>query len=199
MKARDFLDEILPILYTVKEDKEKLQKILQFLKDEIYEGPEEIEIPEKYKPLVKEIAGNLDAGLICYLNPDTLELEDIPENLVNDPYEFEAMTGTSLEDWGLKNSEWENCLTFEPLESHESFQIMETFTNNLVDTRFQEKLANALNRRKPFANFKVIIDNSAYRQNWFDFKNQWMENHVKELLLFELQRKLEDQDEDDVS
>lgn len=50
----------------------------------------------------------------------------------------------------------------------------------------QEKLINALNRSKPFSNFKWIIDNSGdYRQKWFDFKNQkyieWVEEKISEL------------------
>lgn len=37
MKTKELLDGILGILYTVKEDQAKLQKILLFLEDEIYE------------------------------------------------------------------------------------------------------------------------------------------------------------------
>ena len=37
MKADQLLNQILPILYTVKENEEKLQKILDFLLEDIYE------------------------------------------------------------------------------------------------------------------------------------------------------------------
>lgn len=190
MKAQELLDEILPILYTVKEDQNKLQKILQFLQDEIYEEPkelEEIEIPEKYKDVVIQIAGSIDAGFVCFLNTDTLETEEIPRELMNDPENFEAMTGESFESMDFKYPSWENCITFEPLESHESFKIMRKFTEIPEDARLQEKLENALNNRKPFANFKFIIDNSKYRQDWFDFKKRCLEKHVKELLLLKLE------------
>jgi len=53
--------------------------------------------------------------------------------------------------------------------------------------KLQDKLINALNRKRPFANFKFIIDSSPYRREWFGFKKQWMEDHVKELLMSELQ------------
>lgn len=191
MTKRELLDEILQILHTVKEDKNKLQQIFRFFNDEIYEKPEEIEIPEKYKKVVSEIADSIDAGLVCYLNPETLETEEIPKNMLNDPNEFEEITGDTLDSRNLKHNEWKNCITFEPLESHESFKIMEQFADNMDDIKFHEKLINILNRRKPFANFKAIIDNSLYRQNWFDFKTQWLENHVKELLLMELEESQE--------
>ncbi|HZL10278.1 MAG TPA: UPF0158 family protein [Prolixibacteraceae bacterium] len=191
MKAQKLLDEILPILYTVKEDSEKLQKILTFLNDEIYEEPdenEEIEIPEKYNKVVSTIAENIDAGLICFLNLDTIETEDFPKELLNDPDEFEAMTGETIESLDLKYDTWERCLTFEPLESYESFKIMETYVELLDDRRLQNKLIHALNHHKPFLHFKGIIDNSSYRQNWFDFKKRYLENHVKELLIQELEK-----------
>jgi len=70
-------------LYTVKEDKAKLTKILTFLETEIYENPdqeEEIQVPEKFQKVVTEIAENIDAGITCFLNLDTLEMEEIHEN-----------------------------------------------------------------------------------------------------------------------
>lgn len=195
MNAQKLLNEILPILYTVKENPVKLQKILQFLKNEIYEDPEEdpeeeedddIQVPEKYLKAVSEITDGIEIGNICFLNMDTLETEDVPENLLVDPEEFEAMTGESFKTMDYKYPTWENCMTFEPLRSNESFQIMQKFTNQFNDQSLQNKLEFALRNRKPFANFKSIIDNSEYRQQWFDFKKQFLENHVKELLSIKL-------------
>ncbi|HEX7583615.1 MAG TPA: hypothetical protein VF373_02910 [Prolixibacteraceae bacterium] len=198
MKAQKLLDQILPILYTVKEDPIKLQKILTFLEDEIYEEleePEEIEVPEKFLKAVSEIADSIDAGFICFLNLDTGETEDIPKEMLHDPEDFEDMTGESFESMNFKYPEWEHCMTFEPLESHESFKIMRKFTDSRKDLKFQNKLNDALNNRKPFANFKFIIDNSVHRQDWFDFKKKYLENYVKELLSM----KLEKEESDDYS
>jgi hypothetical protein len=36
--------------------------------------------------------------------------------------------------------------------------------------------------RKPFANFKMCIDASDYREDWFSFKNNWMQKWVKDQL-----------------
>lgn len=64
MNPHKLLNEILPILHSVKDDKRKLEKIYRFLTDEIYEEPEETEIPEKYKSVVSETADNISAGLV---------------------------------------------------------------------------------------------------------------------------------------
>jgi len=49
-------------------------------------------------------------------------------------------------------------------------------------------LINALNRKKPFREFKFEIDNSnMYRQQWFDFKNaqlkEWVVKKFNEAIL----------------
>jgi hypothetical protein len=187
MNASQLLDRILQILYTAKEDKDKLEKILRFLEDEIYEEPEaseEILIPEKYKKVVSQIAESIDASFTCYLNPETLEIEEINQNMMNDHFEFEDSDTESDEEISYKYYDWEKYIIFEPLESGESFKIMGQFTEQLGDNKLQNKLFNALNNRRPFANFKYLIDNSLYRQDWFDFKKYWLENHVYDLLLF---------------
>lgn len=190
MKAQKFMDQILPILYTVKEDPIKLEKILTFLMDEIYVEPEEeeIQVPDKYLKAVSDIADGIDAGFVCFLNMDTLEVEDVPKDLLFDPEEFELMTGESFETMDFKYPTWENCMTFEPPESNESFKIMERFTQQLEDKKLQSQLAYTLSHKKPFANFKFHIDNSKSRQDWFDFRKHQLEIHVKELLLIQLEK-----------
>jgi hypothetical protein len=192
MKKQELLDEILQIIRSITDDKNKLEQIHKFLLDEVYVAPEEIEIPEKYRSIVSEIAESIDCGLICYLNLETLEIENIPQHLILDPDEYELMTGESFESLELKYPSWDNCASFEPLESHDSYKIMEEFAEALSDKKFQPKLFNALNRKKPFANFKDLIDISPYRQNWFDFKQKWLENLVKEMLLSQLDEIKED-------
>lgn len=146
-------------------------------------------MPEKYLKVVKEIAGGIEAGFISILNKDTLEVEDVPQGILMDPEDFESVTGIGFEEADYKHPICKNTITFEPLESHESFDIMRKFTERLEDKKLQAKLIYALNNRKPFAHFKYHIDNSDHRQEWFDFKNRCLQTHVKELLFVELNRK----------
>lgn len=182
MNKSQLQNEILAIIRTVFDDKKALEKIHAFLIAEIYEEPEPEKIPTKYKKVVSEIADGLSAGLICFFNPDTFEVEDIPKELAYDPEEFEMMTGETFESAGLKHENWPNCLTIEPMESHDSFKIMECFVDEVKDINFQEKLINALNRNKPFANFKYLVENSDYRQQWFDFRQAKYEFYVWDII-----------------
>lgn len=95
----DRLDQILAIIRSVMDDEEKLEKILDFLETEIHESedmlkPEsyeleedffpEIDIPEKYKSVINSIAQDIDAGMVCVLNPDTLETDAYPMEIFSD-------------------------------------------------------------------------------------------------------------------
>ena len=191
------LDQILGIIRSVMDDEEKLARILAFLENEIYEEEEfeEIEVPEKFKPYVAEIAGNIDAGLVCFFNPETLEIDSYPRDLLyevdlfeDEPEEVKKRL-QELYDWEeVKVLDWDKYFEFSPPDSNEGFRIMEAFAERLKENeKLQNQLFRALNNRKPFANFKDIIDNSDYRQNWFDFKFRWLENSVAIQLMEELE------------
>ena len=70
---------------------------------------------------------------------------------------------------------------------------MESFAEEVDDKFLRTRLITALNDRKPFRNFKAIIDNSNYRQAWFAFKDKWYIEHVKD----ELERYNNKNEEDD--
>lgn len=177
MKKDDILTQILGILRTAKEDESKLQKILDFLMDEIYEEPDdEMIIPEKYQKLVHDVADKIDAGLICFINPETLEIEQIPQGMA-DPKEYELNTGEAWND-SFNYESWNRYITVEPPESLIGFEIMEQFTNEVDDQKLQSRLIYALNHKKTFANFKYIVETSPRRQQWFAFKQRKLEECV---------------------
>ncbi len=174
MNQDHLLNQILSILHAVKDDDLKLQKILDFLEAEIYEEPQEEQIPEKYRKVVHDIAQFIDSGLVCFLNPETLELEYMLQNEVLFPEDFTDLTGEYWEDT-LKHEEWERCVTIEPRESFESFKIMERFIAEINDQKVAQQMADILNHKRPFANFKSFVEGSKYRKQWFDFKQSVLE------------------------
>jgi len=194
MNKKELLDNILGILYQAKEDKEKLEQIYDFLVEEIYvEEDKKKEIPEKHKKLVKSIAQSIDAGLVCYINTQTMEVVEIFKELFDtydldfdeedDEFEIDDVAKSLKEDLN-KIEGWESKIVMEPLESHESFKIMESFIGKTIpEGNFQNKLIGAINRKRPFANFRNLIDDSDYLQDWYDFKQNYLEEHVYEMFL----------------
>ena len=179
MKTNELLDQILPILHSVKDDEEKLQQILDFLLEEIYEEPDdEVVIPEKYRKLVHDIAASIDCGMVCFVNPETLKMEDVPKSVLEERFILEIDEEAEDDEFELQHENWEKCITVEQPESRESFRIMEGFVSEVDDKKLQKQLVNALENRHPFANFKNIIEGSQYRKEWFAFKQSKLEEYV---------------------
>jgi hypothetical protein len=69
------------------------------------------------------------------------------------------------------------------MESRESFRVMVNFVAAVDDEKIKDKLIEALDRPKPFRNFKFAIDNSGeYRDKWFRFKDEKLMDWVHEQL-----------------
>lgn len=193
------LYQILDIIRNVKEDEEKLQIILDFLEENISVDESDYsavdELPDKYKSIVNEIAQYIDMGMICYLNLETDEIDSIPQGIFNEIDmldEPEDIKQELIDIYGsddIKFLDWENPIEFEPLPPFESFKIMESYVQTLPDDeKILPQLINALRNRKPFANFGRIINNSYLRNEWFKFKQQWLDNLVAGQLLVELDK-----------
>jgi len=127
---------------------------------------------------VNDIAQSLDCGFNCYIHRETHEVITIPS---------ESRIYAEMDEWKDDIRKVEKVpgqyLLIEPLMSNQSFRMMAAFAENVDDDKVRRALVGALNDRKPFANFKFQIDNSGpYRQKWFDFKNQWLMDYVREEL-----------------
>jgi len=192
MKAPKLLEEILQIIHEVKDDEKELQRILDFLHEDmnnpLEDEPAE-QLPEKYNGVVKEVASSIDAGFVCFLNTDTLEIDEYPRELLSNSYLYKMNSGVSLDELNLKYTQWENYITIEPLETNESFRIMEKYAEQVDNSRLRAQLVNAIYNPKPYANFKRIIDNSDFRQDWFDFKDMQLQDYVKTMIEINVQRK----------
>jgi len=68
----------------------------------------------------------------------------------------------------------------EPMMSGNSFRIMADFAEMEVrNQNLRSRLIRALNRSRPFANFKHIIDYSDVREEWFEFRQKKYEAWVR--------------------
>jgi hypothetical protein len=130
--------------------------------------------------IIKEIAQELDCGNDCYYNSKTDEIIAIP-NFSNFPEEEEFRKHFKTELKTVKKNK-ADLIKIKSLESFENFKIMEQFIDQITDTQFKAELINSLQKKKPFQNFKHLIDNSNFRQKWFDFKKIELERIVENQL-----------------
>ena len=138
--------------------------------------PANMKLTEKQ---IEEIADNLDCGMRCFYNLKTGEIKTI--------LNFDNWIAADEEPWEIESKEIDDnrddYFEFEGMETHDSFRLMADFTESIDNSKLQEKLINALNKSKPFSNFKWQIDNSGdCRQEWFDFKKmryiKWVKDQI---------------------
>lgn len=105
---------------------------------------------------------DLENGNVVILENDLFdeELEDEPLDL--DGYNHEIV-----------ESNPDRFMFIEPIESHESFEIMENFTLSLSDDIIKNRLSIALSKRKPFRHFKDELYNfPEVQKEWYQFQKE---------------------------
>jgi len=128
---------------------------------------------------IKQIAEELDSGMICYIHQETKEVKP----MINFEENYFADTEFWEEDLKEIEENWDQYIRIEKMSSQEGFQIMEDFAEQVSDYRIQDKLFRILSRSKPFRNFKYEIDHyEKLRLEWFAFKQERYEQWVRKNL-----------------
>ncbi len=132
---------------------------------------------------IKEVADELDSGSRCFWHKKRKQFVYLPDTVNNPGIETELSPEDLAELEDLENNA-ADYVEIEPLSSKESFNIMVDFAETLsMPQTLKKQLIDALNKKKPFREFKFVVDNSGeYRQKWFDFKNQAVETWVQSQL-----------------
>jgi hypothetical protein len=149
---------------------------------------------------IHEIAETIDAAdEVCYVNRDTGEFilmmnnerlcdyeiywEDDEEDAPDDTWpawqkEMHNDVKADMDkiySWGLIN-----VIRVKKPESHESFEFMERFVDEIIpEGKLKQDFWKALSRTHPFRNFNAIVHNCKYREDWFRFKQMAMEEYVR--------------------
>ena len=130
-----------------------------------------------------DIAGELDAGFHVYLNLDTGDYQNIiPMEGEMFHHMDKKMKEMEKEKLNEVENNWENYIVLEEMNSDEAYLVMKKFAEQIPEEKFRDKVLTILDLRKPFANFKDLVEPSKYREHWFDFKKQQYIEYVKDQL-----------------
>jgi hypothetical protein len=132
------------------------------------------------KEQIKNIAQELDCGVTCYVHK-------LSKAVISIPTDEDHLSDFDDDAWKSERKEIKKnikkYIEIPTMSSSEAFEVMRDFAEQVDDPILQDKLEQALEGRKPFANFKIQIDNSGdYRQRWFDFKEKRLIEYVEENL-----------------
>lgn len=109
----------------------------------------------------------------CFIDQQTLEMKIHPGE---DGYTITDEEDSAKE--ALDNPD--KYLPIEPVSSHAAFRVMSAFTEAVENRNMQQRLSDALNGRKPFANFNHLVHTTNVRELWFDLKNKAYTEMAKE-------------------
>jgi hypothetical protein len=129
---------------------------------------------------LREIADLLLCGELCFVHKANGTIVHFPKEV--DLFMDEEDPWQDIKD--NIDQDLDHYIKFEPMDSTQSFEVMREFVALVESDSLRQQLTQALNRVKPFANFKYIIDNSGeYRQQWFDFRLEqnvlWVEEQLR--------------------
>ncbi len=132
------------------------------------------------KEQIKEISEQLDCGFRAFYHKQTGDLIFVPDTNRH----IDMDTNAWQDDLDKLDENFLDYLEINAMETSDSFRVMTDFAEQLADTKLQDRLLTALNRNKPFREFKFVIDNAGeQRKSWFDFKNkhyiEWTEEQLR--------------------
>jgi hypothetical protein len=127
-----------------------------------------------------DMAQEIEMGMKVYINRNTYEIRSVLdwEDSIGDTEEWENEEDKILE-------EWEDFAVVTKMESREAFQVMEDFMVEVQDEGMRNDLNRILEKKRPSANFKAVVESSALRENWFAFRANAMQEYIKEQLIDE--------------
>ena len=127
---------------------------------------------------INEIAEELECGNRCFYHYASRKVKGLIDRDL--PY-YDPLDETE-EEWAEIDENVDEYVELQKMNSSESFAVMEAFIDRVSDQRLASRLSRALARPKPFRSFKAEIDESDYREKWFQFKKakmvEWVEEQV---------------------
>ena len=127
---------------------------------------------------VDHIVQALDCDMICFMNPDTCEIEDVPHDFLCGMYHDETW-----QEIVNRIDQWGKYIAIDRPDSTESVRIMQSFIDEYIPSgKLKEQLNDALELRRPDKNFHRIVENSDYRDKWAAFNRRQMMKHIRRKL-----------------
>lgn len=127
--------------------------------------------------IIKEIASELEMGMLVFYQQDTGELVTYPDELKNDYFE----KADWKEEINKIKKERNKFLKFEAMDSKQSIVIMTEFADKIDDKSIHEALQEIVANPKPFQHFKQFLhQHSALLEQWYQFKTAASINWVAE-------------------
>lgn len=200
MKTEDIYIEIVEKLSQLKEDREVLIEVLNFLETKIPDGAQEEDsaaIPPEYEEVVAQITESLNNGFTCFLNPETLEIEQASNAGLYglSETEYDEQNDDMVDEFDLDYPEWDSYIRFEPFGRNDMLNTMEKCVSFLHDDNLRSQLENISDKEELVARFDEIMQRTGNLEDWNGFRKREIERYVRSQLMSGLENTLTTEDD----
>jgi uncharacterized protein YktA (UPF0223 family) len=128
---------------------------------------------------IKEIAEYLDMGFSCYYHIHTKNILKFPNDEMLEMEDDDDVYAKEREELEENFMEYRYI---DKMSSIESFHMMSAFIDSLNDlNEAKEKLIVSITLKKPFRQFKDVLDNYLEtKELWYIFRQESLQNWVKQ-------------------
>lgn len=129
--------------------------------------------------IIKEIAELLDIQEVVFLHKETHEILAYPiaDGLTDEEFDY-----IEQEVMEVINAAPDSYTRFDPLNSRESFQMMEDFVETIKNERLRTRLIDAISIKKPFRNFRNAVEDEGILDDWYAYKDAYLQMYVSDRL-----------------
>jgi len=192
MNTEKLYQDILGLVSLIRNDEDRLLEVINFLENQQlskHHIGSSIEIPEECRDPIIQISEALENGFICFLNPETLEIEQVDRSTYFQSEDFEEQNDDKLDEFDLSYMGWNDYIRFEPLNLNEVYLVMEKYVAQRNDGELTRCLENSLSDERPVISFLEIIKDNDLEESWLSYKRQATTEYVTARLLNELRLK----------
>ncbi|HYD21504.1 MAG TPA: UPF0158 family protein [Flavipsychrobacter sp.] len=126
---------------------------------------------------LKSIAQDLESGMVCFYHIKTGEVESYPNDLDDSYAEYWQDVLDKI------NAGIADYIRFDVPTDHESFCFMADFANDLADEDMRDRFIAALQKRKPFQQFKSLLNYYPdMLEEWYKYRSLCFIRYVKEIV-----------------
>jgi len=142
---------------------------------------EALEIPFEYTSIVEQITEAVYNGYVCYLNPETLEIEQAADEgtLGMSDSEYAEQNEDMIDEFGLNYTQWDSYIRFEPFSRDDMMNRVDDFINNMDDQKLKSQLDDFLDEEELFNQFPDILERTGHTIDWNVFLRNEIESYVK--------------------
>lgn len=151
---------------------------------------QDINIPFEYESVVEQITEAIYNGFVCYLNPDTLEIEQVSED---DSYnlpgaEYAELNEDMMDEYDLNYIKWDAYIRLEPFGRDDLINRIDQFIINMDDEKLKNQLEDFEDKEELLSEFPSILERTEHTLDWNMFYRNEIESYVKSQIIDTIRR-----------